>query len=212
MVQIRSWMTIHRIKLKDLDAEFIEGLRAESGDEEAEVTIWLPGKANPMALSEDAFWGIVDKLDWEKEHGEEVIRPAVDSLSRLSVPAIEAFADWLSEKLYLLDGELYAKHAGKNAFQGEEAPFSADEFLYARCYVVGRGKAALFVKKRHCNALDNEYIDRYKRQHGRKPRGNRRCPCSPHHSLPAAGRRCGAGGSEGVGPWRASNQHTPSRQ
>lgn len=134
-------MTIHRIRLKDLDADFIEQLRAESRGEDVEVAIWLPGKPDPGALPESAFWEIVELLDWEQEKVDEIIRPAVIHLSQLSAPAIQAFQDWLSEKLYLLDGEQYAAHSGENAYRGPDHPFSADEFLYARCYVVAQGKS-----------------------------------------------------------------------
>lgn len=133
-------MTIHRIRLKDLDAEFIERLRAESKGEDAEVAIWLPGKPDTAALSENGFWKIIGLLDWEQDKPDEVIRPAVDYLSQQPVPAIQAFQDWLSEKLYLLDGEKYTVQAVKNAYRGVEHPFSVDEFLYARCYVVAQGK------------------------------------------------------------------------
>jgi len=133
-------MTIHRIRLKDLDAEFIEQLRAESKGEDAEVAIWLPGKPDTAALSENGFWKIIGLLDWEQDKPDAAIRPVVDYLSQRSMPAIQAFQDWLSEKLYLLDGEKYAARAGENAYRGLEHPFSVDEFLYARCYVVARGK------------------------------------------------------------------------
>ena len=133
-------MTIHRIRLKDLDADFIEQLRAESKGGDVEVAIWLPGKPDPGALSESEFWEAIRLLDWEQDKAEAVIRPAVTHLSQLSAPAIQAFQDWLSEKLYLLDGEKYAAHCGENAYRGPGHPFSVDEFLYARCFVVAQGK------------------------------------------------------------------------
>ena len=34
----------------------------------------------------------------------------------------------------------YAIHTGQNAYQGEEAPFSVDGFLYARCMAVAKGQ------------------------------------------------------------------------
>lgn len=134
-------MTIHRIRLKDLDADFIERLRAESKGDDVEVAIWLPGKPDSAALPENEFWEIIGLLDWGQDKAEAVIRPATAHLSRLSAPAIQAFQDWLSEKLYLLDGEKYAAHCGENAYRGPDQPFSVDEFLYARCYVVAQGKS-----------------------------------------------------------------------
>lgn len=134
-------MTIHRIRLSDLNADFIAQLRAESGSEDAEIAIWLPGKPDEGALSESAFWEVIGLLDWGQEQDDAVILPAVHHLSQCSTAAIQAFQDWLSEKLYLLDGEKYASQTGDNAYQGVERSFSVDGFLYARCYVVARGKA-----------------------------------------------------------------------
>lgn len=135
-------MTIHRLKLKDLNPAFLQKLQSEHTDGETEVAIWMQRKAVNPFLSEAEFWKIIEKLDWSREGNDEaVIEPVIAHLSELSEEAIFAFEDILSEKLYLLDGEKYAKHTGKNAYKGEEYPFSVDTFLYARCCVVANGKA-----------------------------------------------------------------------
>ena len=62
-------------------------------------------------------------------------------LSKLSEQQIKAFEDILSEKLFLLDGEMYAKHIGDHGYRDADAAFSVDGFLYARCMAVARGKS-----------------------------------------------------------------------
>lgn len=133
-------MPIHRVKIKDIDEAFLRKLKAEMNDEEAELAIWVPERPNESILPESAFWDILARLDWTKEGDDAaILEPAVQRLSELPVPAIIAFEDWLSEKLYQLDAQPYAENAGENAYRGPDQPFSADEFLYARCYVLARG-------------------------------------------------------------------------
>ncbi len=56
------------------------------------------------------------------------------ALAKRSQADIREFSELLAHKLYLLDAKAYADHAGA-------AGRSADAFLYARCAVVGRGRA-----------------------------------------------------------------------
>ena len=133
-------MTIHRIKLKDLNEAFIQQLRDELADENAELTIWLPEKIDRNILSEEDFWKVIALLNWDAKNNEAVTQPVIQYLSQQPIPVINTFEDILSEKLFLLDGQKYAEHSGENAYQGEDEPFSVDEFLYARCYVVSQGE------------------------------------------------------------------------
>jgi hypothetical protein len=134
-------MVIHRVKIKDIDEAFLKKLRAELSSEEEEVAIWVPEKPDESALPEDAFWSIIARLDWTREGDDEaILEPAIQHLSSLSEAANIAFDDFLSEKLYRLDGQPYAENAGENAYRGPDKPFSADDFLYARCYVVAQGE------------------------------------------------------------------------
>lgn len=136
-------MTIHRLKLKDLNVQFIQQLKAAYSNEETEITFWL----NPISksvesvhLTEDKFWSLIEQLDWEKQgDNNAVITPLVKQLSTLSIDAIRVFEDILSEKLYRLDGKVYAQNIGERAYQ-ENKYFSVDNFLYARCCVVANGK------------------------------------------------------------------------
>lgn len=105
-----------------------------------DVEILIPAEGgsnssdNPM--NEDKFWKILTMLDWSKEGNDDaVIEPAVQFLARHSESEIETFYDLLSEKLYLLDGRLFAKHSME-----KDGDFSADLFLYGRCCVVANGR------------------------------------------------------------------------
>lgn len=133
-------MTIHRIKLKDLDAEFISQLRKEAQNDEAELTIWFTERPGTSSLPEAEFWRIIALLDWKSENDGAITAPAIEYLSQQSTDTIEAFEDLLSFKLYLLDGRQFAENVGDNAYRGEGQSFSVDEFLYARCFVVAKGE------------------------------------------------------------------------
>ena len=134
-------MTVHRMRMKDLDEAFLEKLR-QSVDENAELTLWLPEKRADQQITEDQFWQLISLLNWDTQDGDQlVVQPLIDALSQLSISDVKGFEDILSEKLYLLDGQAFAEHTGENAYKGEDAAFSADVFLYARCCVVANGKA-----------------------------------------------------------------------
>lgn len=131
-------MTIHRVKLKDLNKEYLKKLQEQAPDSEQEVTIWFPQKST--ALSADEFWQIINLLDWKKRKATTIMAVAINQLSQLPVKKIKAFDDILSERLFLLDGQKYAENTGQNAYKGASEPFSVDGFLYARCMAVAQGK------------------------------------------------------------------------
>ncbi len=131
-------MTIHRVKLKDLNKEYLEKLQGQAANGEQEVAIWFPKKSK--ALSADEFWEIIDLLDWKKRKAAMIMATAINHLSKLSVEKIKAFDDILSEKLYQLDEQQYAENTEQNAYKGAEQSFSVDGFLYARCMAVAKGK------------------------------------------------------------------------
>ena len=133
-------MTIHRIKLKDLNPQFIQELQEHHQHGETEVAIWLQEKPKKVAMLEDEFWKIIGLLDWEQKSRAGILEPSVSYLTELSVDAIKGFEDILSEKLYRLDGQVYAENIGESVYQGEGIAFSVDTFLYARCYVVACGQ------------------------------------------------------------------------
>ena len=65
-------------------------------------------KPTPDSLTEAAFWALIAQLDWAQTGDDNtVIAPVVNALSKSSFRHILDFADILSHKLYLLDGEVY---------------------------------------------------------------------------------------------------------
>lgn len=123
-----------KININELNPQFVEELQAKYGDANLEI------KITETDCSEDEFWKIIALLDWsKKEDDEAIVQPVVDYLSHFSTKAIFDFQDFLSEKLYQLDGQVYAENMGENAYNSQQY-FSADLFLYARCCVVANGR------------------------------------------------------------------------
>ncbi len=92
-------------------------------------------------LSQDDFWDIIDLLNWDEEGNDDaVIAPAVQQLSQLSEEEILAFQEILSQKLFMLDGEKYAREIGRDCFKGNIKQFSKDWFLAVRCCAVANGQ------------------------------------------------------------------------
>lgn len=91
-------------------------------------------------MQENEFWKLIetihtaelDKLS-EDDYPEELLVALVQALSKRQVRDIEAFEDKLSFFLYQLDGRKYADNAGESGQSG-------DGFLYARCWVVAKGR------------------------------------------------------------------------
>lgn len=87
------------------------------------------------------FWSIIDLLDFNCGEEDKIIHPAVLKLSKLNEGDILSFEETLSLKLYLLDTINHAENIGEYSYRkGENSYFSEDLFLYARCYVVAKGK------------------------------------------------------------------------
>jgi hypothetical protein len=92
-------------------------------------------------MTDDQFWSIIALLDWSRAGDDEaVLAPAVDALAALGASAVTEFQDSLAKKLYALDTRAHARAIGEWAYDEEDdASFSADTFLYARCVVVANG-------------------------------------------------------------------------
>lgn len=127
--------TAVKVPLRALNPAVIKDLQERYPEAEMHiVTTEEPGEA--ALMNEDRFWSIIALLDWTKAGNDDaVIEPAVRTLSSLPESAILAFYDLLSEKLYLLDGRVYAEYSVP-----EKASISSDLFLYARCCVVANGR------------------------------------------------------------------------
>lgn len=133
-------MNVQRIKVKDLDSKFIENLQVRHKSEDAELVFHVHPNAGSEILSESEFWSIISLLDWEKSGDDEaVVEPAIQHLSKLSVPKILQFEDKLSEKLFQLDQMEIASQDGENGYR-EGNYFSTDIFLYFRCCIIANGK------------------------------------------------------------------------
>ncbi len=92
-------------------------------------------------MDEEVFWEIIATFNWKKAGDDDaVLRPAFKKLVSMTVEDIKLFAEILAEKLYNLDGLLYASSIGPDSYKGENEFFSADYFLYVRCCVVANGK------------------------------------------------------------------------
>jgi hypothetical protein len=92
-------------------------------------------------LPEREFWDIIDLLNWDAEGNDDtVMAPAVLHLKSLDKDAIAAFEEILCEKLFLLDGEKYARQIGRESYHGPERYFSKEWFLAARCCAVANGQ------------------------------------------------------------------------
>lgn len=93
------------------------------------------------AMAEDDFWDLIDLLNWDEEGNDEaVIAPVVLHLCDLPETEIRAFQETLAEKLWLLDGERFAREIGRDAYQGPDKAFSPEWFLAARCCAVANGQ------------------------------------------------------------------------
>ena len=132
-------MTVYKIKVEELGKSWISLLKARHRNSELEIHVIEPG--NAPSFSEDDFWRIIALLDWSQDEDDSagILEPAIAELSTLDDAAIYRFQDILSEKLFHLDQEVYARHLGPEA-PAENGAFSADYFLYARACVVANGK------------------------------------------------------------------------
>ena len=92
------------------------------------------------AMHPTVFWDIVAMLqpDEEMSTREEA---AIQRLSTFTAEDILRFQDLLAEQLYALDTEVLARRMIVPYSYRPDAAFSGDHFLYARCYVVAKGKA-----------------------------------------------------------------------
>jgi predicted DNA-binding WGR domain protein len=92
-------------------------------------------------MNEDVFWEIISLFNWKKTGDDDaVLRPALKRLVSMTVEDIQQFAEILAEKLYYLDGLVYASNIGPDSYKSDNEFFSNDYFLYVRCCVVANGK------------------------------------------------------------------------
>ena len=92
-------------------------------------------------MTERDFWQIIDKLDPAGEDLRKIAFPSIEALSQCSEDEIREFQNILSEKLFRIDGEAWAKRIGDRAFDGNKSTFDGLHFLHARCCVIANGRA-----------------------------------------------------------------------
>jgi hypothetical protein len=88
-------------------------------------------------MDDATFWkfmGFVDHKLVDQGHDQAGVESLTSALARLPIQEIESFEEVLAHKLFALDGQAYADHAGQSGQSG-------DGFLYIRCYVVSRGES-----------------------------------------------------------------------
>ena len=89
-----------------------------------------------MQMTDFEFWeliALIDVLALDDAREEEAVHPLHAALRLESESQLFAFEETLSRKLHSIDGEEFAKNAG-------DSGSSDDGFLYARCYVVAKGR------------------------------------------------------------------------
>jgi len=87
-------------------------------------------------MDEAGFWKVISMIDQdmlEECDDEEAVEPLLSELSKRSEAEIGQFQEHLSQVLYAIDGKKWIEESGDSSGSG-------DGFLYARCYVVAKGK------------------------------------------------------------------------
>lgn len=87
-------------------------------------------------MTDSEFWNLIALVDLQAlDRGDEqgAVQPVRAALSAKSEVELAEFEEALAQKLYAIDGEVYAQNAG-------ESGASDDAFLYARLYVVAKGR------------------------------------------------------------------------
>ncbi len=129
-------ITTLRVNIRDLNPQFIKDLEEKAGAS-AQIEIKVESsKLGEGLFTEEQFWHLVELFDWKQKKREDIILPAVTSLSKMPVSATYLFEDFLSEKLFNLDTKA---HADAYMAQQTDGYFSVDDFLYVRCAAVAEG-------------------------------------------------------------------------
>jgi predicted DNA-binding WGR domain protein len=117
--------------------------KLNKGYHETDDKVNIPGKPvlEYKPMNEDVFWEIISSFNWKKTGDDDaVLKPALKRLVSMTVEDIQQFAEILAEKLYYLDGIVFASNIGPDSYKNEDEFFSNDYFLYVRCCVVANGK------------------------------------------------------------------------
>jgi len=128
-----------KIPINKLSPAFVKDMQEKYGDAELEITINQRPEFQP--LKEEAFWKLIDLLDWKQKKNKDIVKPLIQKLVTLPVGHIYNFQELLAQKLYQLDQQKFAENIGQFAYKEGEY-FSVDHFLHIRACVVANGKEA----------------------------------------------------------------------
>lgn len=97
----------------------------------------LHTKQETLPFTEQDFWRVMEKLDWQHEgNDEKVLKPLIRYLAGQTDAVLFAFEERMAELLYRIDGEPWGVSMGN-----PDSLTFADEFLYARCVALVNGQA-----------------------------------------------------------------------
>jgi hypothetical protein len=149
-------MNVLRYSLRNISPQTLSNLQEHYPN--ASVQIKLSPKPTENSLTETAFWALIAQLDWSQTGNDDaVIAPVVDALAKSPFRHILDFADILSHKLYLLDGEVYIQQGEETAIHSD-VDFATDRFLYVRCCVVANGIDFFNHIRRHPTEMPHELV------------------------------------------------------
>lgn len=92
-------------------------------------------------MTADQFWQSMALLDWTQGDSDAILAPLKAHLSTRPLSELIDFQNHLAYFLYQLNGKAYATHLAPDDAYRPDAPFSSDQFLYARAAVVANGQA-----------------------------------------------------------------------
>ena len=132
-IQIKSNISIEELieNLSQLDTPTLDHVVASL----RKVQLKRKSKSDDVAMPEKVFWALMEKIDWQRDDDETRLQPLVNALAVQSVAQIYQFSERLALLLHQLDGPAFVE-----PLEQGEMGFSADTFLYARCYVVAKGE------------------------------------------------------------------------
>lgn len=97
-------------------------------------------KAKPKTMmSENDFWDLINLIDWSKRNDEHKLKPIATALAKKTRTDIKRFAERLAYVLYQLDTRAHGMCLAEPLGDCEDY-VSPDSFLYARCWVVAKGR------------------------------------------------------------------------
>lgn len=137
VVEITSKIGLEELigELRQLDAPALDYLVANLQKEQAKRK-----QQPPKKMTNEDFWRLIEKADWTQADNNAILQPVTEALAQLSIPEIYGFSERLADLLHQLDGPDFIK-----SLEQDPLGYSADTFLYARCFAVAQGQA--FYKK-----------------------------------------------------------------